>query len=249
MGVEPPPPGITICDDLGEVSRMGADEFARAAKGAIGRQGVFRVALSGGATPMAMYRLLATDGFKERVDWAKVIIFFGDERCVPPDHDESNFKAARVALLSKVAIPEGNIHRIRAELGPAAAHEYEEELRLEFGLAELDLPRFDLMLLGMGADAHIASIFPGSPAINETKRLVMAVKPPGVKTTRITLTPPVINNALKLLFLLSGSNKSGALADVLRGDLNPEELPAQITRASKGRVQWLVDRAAAHGML
>ncbi len=247
--MDPAPPEITICDDLEEVSRRGALEFAQTAGDSINKQGVFRVALSGGSTPMAMYRLLATDEFRERVDWAKVIVFFGDERCVPPGDDESNFKAADDALLNKVPIPEGNIHRIRADRGEAAAHEYEEEIKLEFDLSEDELPRFDLMLLGMGADGHIASIFPGSPALNETKRLAMAVKPPGVKTTRITLTPPVINNAKKLIFLLSGSNKSRALATVLRGNLDPEKLPAQITRASKGRVKWLVDRAAANEFL
>jgi 6-phosphogluconolactonase len=125
MDAKPALPEITICDDLEEVSRRGAIEFAQTAKGSINKQGVFRVALSGGSTPMAMYRLLATVKFRERVDWTRVVVFFGDERCVPLDDDESNFKAADAALLNKVAIPEGNIHRIRAELGEAAAHEYE----------------------------------------------------------------------------------------------------------------------------
>ena len=240
-------PEVVICDDIDAVSRRGAIEFVQAATASIKETGLFRVALSGGFTPIAMYRLLSTHEFKEKVDWRRVHIFFGDERCVPPGDDESNFKAARVALLNEVAIPEGNIHRIRAEFAETAAHEYEAELTGEFGLAKGELPRFDLILLGMGADGHTASIFPKSPAINETEKLAMAVEPPGATTARITLTPPVINNAKRIIFLVSGEPKSRALKGALGS--GAEELPARITRSAKGAVQWIVDKAAAREYL
>ncbi len=236
-------PDILVCDDIDAIARRGAIEFVRAATDSIKETGLFRVALSGGATPLAMYRLLSTYAFKEKLDWTRVRIFFGDERCVRPDDEESNFKAASDALLNEVARPVGNIHRIRAEFGPGAAAEYTEELAGEFDLAGGELPDFDLMLLGMGADGHTASIFAGSPAMDEKEKLVMAVKPPPPLSTRITLTPPVINNSKRIIFLVSGESKAAALKSVL-GD-GPEELPARITRSAKGTVKWIVDKAAA----
>ncbi len=236
-------PEVIVCDDTDALSRRGAIEFVEAATASIKESGLFRVALSGGATPLAMYKLLSTYAFKEKCDWRRVRIFFGDERCVEPDDDESNFKAANDALLNEVAIPVGNIHRIRAEFGPGAALEYAEELAGEFDLAKGELPSFDLMLLGMGADGHTASIFAGSPAMDEKEKLVMAVKPPGTPSTRITLTGPVINNSKKIIFLVSGEGKAAALKSAL-GD-GPEEVPARITRSAKGTVKWIVDKAAA----
>ena len=240
-------PEVIVCNDIDDIARRGAIEFVQAAADSIKEAGLFRVSLSGGVTPIAMYRLLSTYGLKDKIDWRRVHIFFGDERCVKPDDDESNFKAASDALLSKVTIPVGNIHRIRAEFGSGAAHEYAQELAAEFDLAGGELPSFDLMLLGMGTDGHTASIFAGSPAMDERVEFVMAVKPPAPLSTRITLTPPVINNSKRIIFLVSGESKASALKGVL-GD-GPEELPARMTRSAKGAVKWIVDKAAAREYL
>lgn len=242
------PPKITVCSDIGDISTRAAGAFIDIANRAIVDSGIFTVALSGGSTPEALYRLLATDEYRSRIDWSKAHPFWGDERRVPSDHPDSNYRMAYETLISKVDIPANNIHRIRGELGEDAACEYEREIKEVFQLKGNELPNFDLILLGMGDDGHTASIFPGTPAVHEDGGIVTAVYVEKLKSTRITLTPPVINNSSNIIFLVSGENKAAALKQVLEGDYMPEKYPAQFIRNAKGRVTWFVDRGAASGL-
>ncbi|HYL79732.1 MAG TPA: 6-phosphogluconolactonase, partial [Candidatus Acidoferrum sp.] len=213
----------------------------------------FTVALSGGSTPKALFRLLAGEGdgsFRGRVPWNRAQVFWGDERHVPPDHPDSNYRMTYDTLLSRVPVPPENIHRIRTEDPDAdkVAESYERTLRSVFRLAEGQLPRFDLVLLGMGPDGHTASLFPGTPALHERKRLVVGQWVEKLQTHRITLTPPVLNNAALVVFLVSGAEKAETLRAVLLGEYQPERFPAQLVRPTGGRLLWLVDRAAARGL-
>ena len=205
----------------------------------------FTWALSGGSTPRGLYRLLASDPYRERLPWLGVHFFWSDERHVPPDHPESNFRMAREAMLDHVPAPPGNVHRIRAEEPDAerAALLYEEELRSFFALSPGEWPRFDLVLLGLGKDGHTASLFPGSAAVRERERLVVAPWVEALQAFRITLTPPVLSHARRALFMVSGAEKAAALRGVLEGERDPDCYPAQ---AVEGNRLWLVDRAAAH---
>ena len=213
---------------------------ARAAE-AIAASGHFTLALAGGSTPRAAYALLATDAFAHRVEWGRVHVLWGDERCVPPDDPRSNYRMAKEALLDRVPIPTHQIHRIRGEDDPEkAAAEYERELRAL--LAGEDI---DLVLLGMGEDGHTASLFPGQAAVHETARWVMAVYVPEMKMWRITLTPAILNAARNVTFVVSGANKAARLQQVLRGPFTPDVLPAQAIRPHQGRLTWMVDQPAA----
>lgn len=240
---------IHISADPGELSRTAAEEFVRRATAASQSKGLFSVALSGGSTPKGLYALLASeaDAFRGRVPWGKIHFFWGDERHVPPDHPGSNYRMVYDALLSQVPVPADHVHRIRAENPDAAkaAEEYEQALREFFGLDEGEWPRFDLVLLGMGPDGHIASLFPWTAVLDERKRLVAASWVEKLNTTRITLTPPVLNNAACVVFLVSGEEKAETLRTVLYGDAKTVRLPAQLIRPGHGRLLWLVDRAAA----
>jgi 6-phosphogluconolactonase len=196
--------------------------------------------LAGGSTPKATYEILARD-YADRIDWSKVHVFFGDERTVPPDHEDSNYRMAREALLNHV--PVGSIHRMRGELPPdEAAAAYEEELREFFG-AE-GLPRFDLILLGIGGDGHTASLFPETSALEVHDRWVVANPVPKLDTTRITLTIPVINAARSVVFLVAGEDKAEALKEILEGDADPREYPARLIQPPGGP-DWMLDRTAA----
>lgn len=218
--------------------------FVSAANEAAQWRGVFRVALSGGSTPKGLYSLLAED-YADRVPWDKVHIYFGDERCVPPDDPESNFKMVHDAMLARINIPEANIHRMKGEIDPEeAAADYERDLIESFGLQPGELPIFDLILLGIGPDGHTASLFPESHAICETKRLVVATYVEKLDSTRLTLTPPVLKSARKVLFLIAGSEKAAALKHVLESDYQPGHYPAQLLRKAEGEVVWLVDKLA-----
>jgi 6-phosphogluconolactonase len=214
-------------------------------------RGSFTVALAGGRTPRALYGLLAGgDGravFRSLIDWDKVQVYWGDERHVPPDHVDSNYRMAHETLLSKVPVPAGNVHRIRAEEPDAAgaAEDYERTLRTHLRLSPGQPPRFDLVLLGMGADGHTASLFPGSEALREAGRLVAAPWVEALKTHRITLTPVAFNGAACILFLVSGPEKAGMLRAVLEGPLQPDLLPAQAIRPARGSLVFIVDRPAA----
>ena len=236
MGVE-----IKIVPDSVTLARVAAQEFQRRAEAAVQEYGRFSVALSGGNTPRAVYSILASE--HKDLPWARIHIFFGDERHVPPDHPDSNFRMASESLLSKVPIPEKNIHRVHAELdAAAAAEEYEQQLSSFFQLKDHDWPRFDLIFLGIGEDGHTASLFPGSKALNETSRRVVANWVEKFKTFRITFTFPVLNHAAEVVFLVSGSGKAQILSEVLRP--GTEKYPAQKIQLENGRLLWLVDRDA-----
>jgi 6-phosphogluconolactonase len=224
-------------------------EFVARARAAVAQHRRFTVALSGGSTPNRFYALLAgrRRAGTSSIPWAKIHVFWGDERVVPPGHPDSNFRAANEALLVQVPIPQANVHRIRTEgRSPAgAAALYEHELRTFFRLPAGRFPRFDLVVLGLGADGHTASLFPGSEALREDTRLVVAPLVAKLGTQRITLTLPVLNNARAVIFLVSGEQKSEALARALQGGVGSEALPARLVRPRDGVLRWLVDRSAA----
>lgn len=238
---------VHILNDLEALSHRAAELFAREALQAVKVRGRFAVALSGGSTPRRLYEILATHPFRSDIPWSAVYAFWGDERCVPPGHPESNYGMAHAALLSRVPLPAENIHRFRTELGDpqSVASDYETALRKVFGIRENGFPRFDLILLGLGKDGHIASLFPGSPALREQRRWVMAPFVERLGAHRLTLTMPLLNEAHHLICLVSGEEKALALREVLEGEHRPEQQPAQELRAARGRVRWLIDRAAA----
>jgi 6-phosphogluconolactonase len=237
-------PEIRIFNDLEELSRAAADLFVAEAEQAIAERDRFLVALNGGSTPTRLFELLATED-REKVNWSKAHIFWGDERCVPPDDAGSSYGQARDILLSHVLIPDSNIHRIKGELGPAeASKDYSLTLR-GFAAPPLNWPRFDLVYLGMGEDGHTASLFPGSPVdISEPTRPVTAHyqdRP----ANRVTLTPVVFNSAHVIVFMANGEKKANTLAEVLSDRYNPAQYPAQRIAPNEGRLIWLVDEAAA----
>jgi len=204
----------------------------------------FSVALAGGNTPRQVYELLASEPFKKQIEWSKVHLFFGDERCVPPGHPDSNYAMVNEALISKVPIPANNVHRIIGE-GNANANAlaYEEELRAFF--AGLSWPRFDLVLLGMGEDGHTASLFPNSTALREMSRWVVPSRNQQSGQERITLTVPVFNHASRIAFLVTGKKKAQRLKEVLRPEPGTEQLPVQAIAPINGILEWLVDGDAA----
>lgn len=228
-----------------------AERFVSVAAQAINESGRFVVALAGGSTPRRLYELLATSAYAPRVEWSRAHLFWGDERCVPPDDPGSNYRMAREALLSRVPLPEANVHRVRGEDAPArAAAAYERELRETLGTRH-GLPRrapgrrLDLVLLGMGDNGHTASLFPGFTAVRERNRWVVAEYVAEVSMWRITLTPPVLNAAAHVMFLVSGAKKAAMLHRVLEGPSEPDVLPAQAIAPREGVLTWLVDAAAA----
>jgi 6-phosphogluconolactonase len=227
--------------------RVAAEEFVRRAQRAVHEAGRFTVALSGGSTPKALYALLARDEeMRQQVPWDKVYFFWGDERQVPPYHPDSNYRMAHAELLSKVPVPAVNVRRILAEQRDpeSSARQYERTLQAFFRLPPGQMPRFDLVLLGLGADGHTASLFPGTTAVHESWRLVAANWVEKLRTHRITLTVPVFNNAACVIFLVAGEDKATALRAVLEGVPGPERLPAQRIHPREGELMWLVDRPA-----
>jgi 6-phosphogluconolactonase len=227
-----------------ELFQLAANEFAARASAGIHANGRFSVALSGGSTPKALYSLLAS-GSVTSIPWEKIYFFWGDERHVPPDHPDSNYRMAYEAMLSRVPVPKENIFRIRGEEKDAevAASAYEQDLRNFFGLKPGEFPGFDLVLLGLGPEGHIASLFPDSTALNEKKRLVVANWVEKFKTYRITLTLPVLNHAACVMFLVSGRDKAAIVKQIFE---NPDaHLPAQEVRPTNGELLWLMDQAAA----
>lgn len=233
---------IRIHDSQAALMQAAAEYFAACYQVAVEAHGRFSVALAGGSTPRALYVLLARDGAALGIDWAKVHFFWGDERCVPPDHTDSNYRMAFEALLQPVNVPEANIHRMRGELAPAeAAAAYDHALRV-FGGADF---HFDLVLLGMGDDGHTASLFPHTAALNVTEGLAVENYVPRMDTWRITLTAPAINRAAHVAFLVTGNAKADVLKAVLEGPANPAELPSQMIRPTQGELVWFLDDAAA----
>src|SRR5712671_2745413 len=239
---------VRILADANSIAQTAAAEFLQAARESISEKGSFSVALAGGSTPKTLYSLLASNPLLQaKVPWSKIQFFFGDERHVPPDDPESNFRMATEAMLAKAPIDPKQVHRIKSEKPNAseAAQEYEQELRESFKLKPDELPRFDLVLLGMGPEGHTASLFPGTKALREQRRLVVSNWVGKLYTDRITLTPPVLNNAARIIFMAHGAEKAPALKAVLEGPYEPEQLPAQMITSPKGRVVWLVDPSAA----
>jgi 6-phosphogluconolactonase len=237
-------PKIKSFGDIYKLSRAAAEFFVTLSKNAIRAHGRFTVALAGGLTPESMYGILATDTFAARVDWPNVYVFWGDERCVHPRDLASNYRMAREALLVSVPIPEANIHRIQGELKPEeAASRYETDLKAFFGAGSF--PRFDLILLGMGADGHTASLLPHSHTLHEQARWVVTALHEESNTWRVTLTAPVLNAAANVVVLVTGEGKAKRLKDVLEGPSNPQDHPIQLVQPPDGSVVWLLDDEAA----
>jgi len=236
-------------EDLDELSHAAADEFAEIARAAVVDRGTCSIALSGGSTPKRLFELFAKAG-RDALPWEHIDLWWGDERTVPPDHADSNYRMTREALIDPLGLAASHIHRIAGELPDpeAAARSYSRELVTALGSP----PTFDLVLLGMGPDGHTASLFPGSPALDETSRWVVAnpVTSPLVhgSTTRITLTAPAINAARHIRFLVAGADKAASLAQVLEGPRDPQRYPAQLIAPHDGDLVWFIDTAAAAGL-
>jgi len=238
---------IEILTTPADLFHAAAEEFVRTGRHAIGAQGRFSVALSGGSTPKTLYSLLASN--YADFPWNRAFLFFGDERHVPPTDPESNYRMVNESLLSKISIPPINVFRVKTENpdAVAAATDYEAQLRSFFELKPGEFPRFDLILLGMGPDGHTASLFPGSEGLQEKSRLVIANWVEKFKTHRITFTFPVLNRAAEVMFLVSGPDKADVLRQVLEGKAGEDKttLPAQQVQPEDGKLLWMLDHAAA----
>jgi 6-phosphogluconolactonase len=229
---------IKVFRDPQEVARAAAEHFVSLAPKS--------VALSGGSTPRVLYELLADpdEPFREQIAWDTINFFFSDERHVPPDHPDSNYRMANEALLSRVPLPKNNVHRIPSEnlIAADAAVDYDHEVQRFFNR---DFPAFDLLLLGLGEDGHTASLFPGSDALHEPERLVVAPWVEKLNSYRITMTLPVLNNGKSVVFLVTGASKAEILREVIYADKKPDLYPAQAIQPKHGKLLWLVDKAAA----
>ena len=231
-----------------ELARAAAQHFVERAAQAIEKRGRARIAISGGSTPKATFALLAdpAESYGKEVQWENVELFWVDERTVGPDDPDSNYRMTNESLLSKVALDPAHIHRIEGELDPEeAASKYESLIRREFRLEGAEVPRFDVVWLGMGDDGHTASLFPGTEGIHERGRIVYANHVPQKDTWRITLTAPVINEALDVVFLIAGEDKAEPLERVLYGDYDPSQTPSQLIQPANGSLTFLLDQAAA----
>ena len=239
---------IIVLSDLEELSRQVAAKFVELTQVNVTKGYSSNIVLSGGSTPKRLYELLAdeNENFRRTVDWRKINFFWGDERCVPPESDESNYRMVNDLLLKPLGISKANIHRFKSELeAETAAAEYEDFLRVLFNTPGKLLPRFDLIFLGMGADGHTASLFPASDALEETEKIVAAPYVEKFLKFRLTLTPPVINNAANVIFQVAGADKAEVLREVLESAHDPRRLPAQIINPRDGKVFWFLDEAAA----
>lgn len=234
---------ILVHDSPASLVEAAAGLVVEEACRAVAARGRFTLALAGGGTPKPVYERLAKDDLVGAIDWSKTHVFFGDERCVGPNDPQSNYRMAREALLARVPLPEAQIHRIRGEADPVvAAAEYEQALR---EILRSEKPRLDLVLLGIGGDGHTASLFPGTTAVREAKRLVAAQYVDKLTAWRVSLTPPLLDAAAEVAFLVEGEGKAEVLAAILEGPYRPDVLPAQRIQPTAGRVRWLVDAAAA----
>jgi 6-phosphogluconolactonase len=238
-----------VFEDVATLHEAAAAHIAEAARSALEERDRFLLVLAGGTTPRGTYHRLASS-YSERLDWSRVHVFWGDDRCVPPDHEESNYRLAAESLLQHVSLPPSNIHRIRGEEPPGrAAALYDRELRRFFGVFHPgDLPAghgFDLVLLGIGADGHTASLFPDSRALDATGWAIATPAPEGVRVReRVTLTLPAINRSREALFLATGSDKRDAVAEALATTDSPASVPAGLVDPHD-TVRWLLDVAAA----
>jgi 6-phosphogluconolactonase len=234
---------MILARDAAGLAKHAAHMVLEASAAALREQGRFVFGLTGGTTPKKLYELLSEPYYKDRIDWGKTFVLFGDERCVPPTDDQSNYKMAKDALLSKIPVPEKNVYRIPAEMTPPqeGARAYEQSLKVLF---KGYFPKVDLLLLGVGDDGHIASLFPHTDALKETEKWVVSNYVEKLSANRITLTLPVINNARHILFLVSGDSKAGVIKEILRDDLPKTRYPAQLVATYEGEVTWLLDKAA-----
>jgi 6-phosphogluconolactonase len=239
---------IQIFADADAMSRAGAETLVAHLSDCLKNRSTCSIVLSGGSTPKRLYALLADEAaLSARIPWERIHLFWGDERHVPPGHPDSNYLMAYNALLSQVPIPLTHIHRFRGEDADAqwAAADYELEIQRFFKIQPGEMPRFDFVLLGMGADGHTASLFPGTAALGETKRLVQANWVEKFRTFRLTLTVPVLNSAACILFLVAGKDKADAVKAVLEGKFQPQRYPAQLIQPAGGELIWLLDQSAA----
>jgi len=239
---------IAIYDDKHTLSQHAAEYIMRIAKEAINLHGHFTIALTGGTTPGEVYSLIGSEPFRSQIDWQLVDIFWGDERCVPHNSPESNFYLAQEVLLDKIAIPKSQIHPMPADQldREAASQAYSIEMQNTFDTN--GIPSFDLIHLGMGPEGHTASLFPHQASLHEKHRLVMPVSVPKPPPDRLTFTPPLLNAARNVLFLVTGSEKADALHAVLEGEYQPDEYPAQIVRPINGEVVWMLNKDAAKNL-
>ena len=236
---------IIVVDDIEGLAVRAAEEIAHVAGDAICTHGEFTFCLTGGETPAPIYELLATR-FHHSIDWSEVQFFWGDERCVPPDDSASNFGLAHRTMLSKLDLRPEQVHRMRGEDPPdQAAAAYERDLQNFFKITAGELPSFNLVMLGLGDNAHIASLFPHTPSIHVKDRLAIAVEVDAPQRHRISLTAPVINQAAYVLFVVSGASKAEAVKHVLDDPPDPDSFPAQLVMPDRGHVLWLVDKDAA----
>jgi 6-phosphogluconolactonase len=235
-------PEIKVLADAASVAHEAAERIVEWSEAAIETGGRFSVALSGGSTPQALFALLASPSYQPQIDWPNIDVFFADERCVPPDHADSNYRLARDTLLSRVPLPGDNVYRMRGELTNPneAAKEYGEMLKDKFGDGGLDL-----VLLGMGDDGHTASLFPGTAAVEETRHRCVANHVKKLNAWRLTLTAPFINRSAAVMFLVTGAGKAARVSEVLEGAPEGGRLPAQLIRPNSGKLTWLLDAAAA----
>ncbi len=236
---------VAIYPDIDTISHAAAQYIVRIARESIVTRGRFTIALSGGTTPRKLYGLLGSEPYSSQIDWTLVEIFWGDERCVPPESQDSNYRMAHETLLSHIPVPAIQVHRMPADQPDrdAASLEYTLEMQRIFGTN--GIPNFDLIQLGMGPEGHTASLFPHQASLHELERLVMPVSVPKPPPDRLTFTPPLLNSARNVLFLVTGADKADALQAVLEDEYNPDEYPAQIVRPANGEVTWMVDMAAA----
>ncbi len=234
---------VSVFDDQEALSRGAAELFYSLSRTAVASHGRFVVALSGGTTPQRLYTLLGAPPYQTAIDWRRIHLFWADERCVPPDHPESNYKLVRDRLLKNVSLEKNNVHRVQGECDPGeAARAYEQGIKEFFGTESL--PGFDLIILGVGADGHTASLFPGSTAVAETARIAVPVYLAPPQLNRVTLTLPVINRAVQVLFLAAGRAKAVALHNILYQE-NSLRYPAGLVRPVHGAVSWFLDAEAA----
>lgn len=236
-----PKPHIQVVANPAAIAEAAAEKIISAAADAIPRRGGFSIALSGGSTPKTLFQLLATDPFSKRIGWKNWHIYFGDERCVPPAHPDSNFRMASEALLDHVAVPADHIHRMKGEIEPEkAAMEYGQLLKQNFADGGLDV-----VLLGMGDDGHTASLFPHTAALVETHHRCVANYVEKLNAWRITMTAPFINRAGQIIVMVSGSAKAKRIEQALQGPPDPQNLPIQMIAPTDGQIVWLMDAAAA----
>ncbi len=237
---------ITIHPTVEEMAQEAARRWVEIAKQAVTERGAFRVALAGGSTPRSLYSLMASEPWRSQVPWGETYVFWGDERRVPPSDPESNYRMAQDTLLQHVPVPPNQVFRMDGEeLANSAARNYADKIMRHFELERREWPRFDLALLGLGSDGHIASIFPGTRAVSDLSNMVLVYSVPQLGTERMTLTLPAFNNARNVLFLVAGGDKAEALAQALEGRYQPSTHPAQAVKLVDGSLVWLVDEAAA----